>query len=256
MAEGFAAVFDRHPLGLGAGPDRYGERSGRGLGDAITAGFAFIELGTVTPEAEPGHNPGAAVLAACLARRPNSKDCAVGVSVGSRFAAAPQQIAGDWCIAIEMLESAADFFTINLSAPYYASLLQPGQGKVVIGALARARHALRAAVPLLVKLPFGRPPEDEAVSDLLPALADCGLDAVVVSSSPSATAAAGEHIALTRRICRLPVVATGGVRTPADLRHRLEAGASLVQVYSVYADKAATPGLPSLVDAARLYRRG
>lgn len=256
MAEGFAAVLDRHPLGLGAGPDRYGERSGRGLDDAIATGFAFVELGTVTPEPEPGHNPGAAVLAACLARRRNPKDCAVGVSVGSRFAAAPQQIAGDWCIAMEMLESVTDFVTINLSAPYYASLLQPGQKKAVIGALVRARHALPAAVPLLVKLPFGRPPDDEAVSGLLPALTDCGLDAVVVSSNPGATAAAAEHIALTRRICNLPVVATGGVRTPADLRHRLAAGASLVQVYSVYADITAAPGLPSLLDAARRHRGG
>ena len=31
---------------------------------------------------------------------------------------------------------------------------------------------------------------------------------------------------------RLPIVASGGVMTPADARAKLEAGASLVQVYT------------------------
>ena len=249
MAESLLARLGcRHPLGLGAGPDRYGERSGRGLADAVAAGFAFVELGTVTPAAEPDHNPGAAALAASLACRPLPRDCIVGINIGCRFAIAPARIADDWCTAIAAVGSIPRFVTINLSAPYYAPLLDAKLLNTVTDALACARHALPAALPLLVKLPFGRLLDEDGVAALLPTLASCGTDAIIVSSSALASHAAGAHIAQARA-SGLPIVASGGVRNPADLQDRLAAGAVLVQVYSAFAD-ATAPAMQPLMAAA------
>ncbi len=231
-----------HALGLSAGPDR----GGTGVAHAVAAGFAFIEAGTVTARPEPDHNPGAAFLAAQISNLDPHRRCVVGANFGSHFSTRPEGIATDWCDAFGILAPVAKFLTINLSAPYYACLLQAQNLSCVIdalGELARMRDR-RGSIPLLVKLPFGRKLEGESVASLLPHLAFCGVNGVVVSSANDALADVVLHIRTARSVGGLPVVASGGVRTVTDLLERLAAGAERVQVYSVFAE-----GDQSAVDA-------
>ncbi len=44
-----------NPLGLAAGFDKHGEL----IAEMQALGFGFVEVGTVTPRPEPGHNLGA-----------------------------------------------------------------------------------------------------------------------------------------------------------------------------------------------------
>lgn len=235
MAESaLRALGCRHPLGLGAGPDR----GGGGLDQAMDAGFSFVELGTVTPRAEPQHNPGAAALAACIAQRAPNPGCIIGVSIGAQFATPPKDIAADWRDAMSRVAAVARFVTINLSAPYYAPLLCHETIGILTAALATAAGARErpGTLPLLVKLPFGGAQGDEVVKLLLPRLASCGIGAIVVSSAAATVVSAVAHIVAARVGSGLPVVASGGVRTAADLHSRLEAGAELVQVYTAFVD--------------------
>lgn len=242
MAENdLSAVIGTHPLGLGAGPDR----GGSGLSAALTAGFASIEIGTVTAQPEPDHNPGVDALVRQLSII-DRQSCRVGVNIGSQFASLPSQVAKDWRTAMAVTAGQADFFTLNLSAPYYAGLLVADQHYILLGALATA--AAVAYQPLLVKLPFGRPDSEAGIACLLPFLKDCGVAGIVVSSG-NAQADAARHLRLAIETSGLPVIATGGVRTAADLRNRLAAGALAVQVYSVYAE-GGTTALAELVGAA------
>lgn len=228
----------RHVLGLGAGPDRGGSR----LNEAVDAGFAFVELGTVTPRPEPEHNPGADALAARMAAYRTHpglyRDCVVGVNFGSQFASPPESIASDWREAFTTLAAVSDFVTINLSAPYYASLLQMQNLACIVdalGSVARQRDQQRP-IPLLVKLPFGRKADDACVAALLPQLAASGVNGIVVSTVSDALTDVASHIQAAVSRGKLPIIATGGVRTGDDLLARLAAGADLVQIYSVFAN--------------------
>lgn len=223
-----SAVIGAHPLGLGAGPDR----GGGDLCVALATGFASIEVGTITALAEVDHNPGAVVLASRLSLIDRG-NCRIGVNIGSQFASSPSQIAANWRDAIAPLTELADFFTLNLSAPYYASLLMTENRQVVLAAISDI--AVNTRQPLLVKLPFGRPDAEGSIDWLLPRLRVAGIDAIVVSSG-TAQAEATRHLNQATTQSGLQVIATGGVRNSADLRARLDAGATSVQIYSVYVE--------------------
>jgi dihydroorotate dehydrogenase len=107
-------------------------------------------------------------------------------------------------------------------------------------------------VPLLVKLSPDL--SDAELDDALAAILGAGMDGVIATNttidrqglrSPLALESGGlsgaplreKHIAVLAKIVRrldgaLPVVAVGGVMGSADARARLDAGASLVQVYT------------------------
>lgn len=243
MAENdLSAVVGRHPLGLGAGP----ERGGGGLAAALAAGFASIEVGTVTAQPEPDHNPGAVALAQRLSTV-DRQACRIGVNIGSQFASVPSQIGADWLDAMAPLAKLANFFTLNLSAPYYTSLLSTESRSKVLDAIAVVADEITK--PLLVKLPFGRPAVAANVAWLLPLLGRSGIDSIVVSSNSDSANPPAAHIATAIAASGLPVIATGGVRTARDLQDRLSAGAVGVQIYSLFAENGSA-AVAALIDVA------
>lgn len=234
MPDCLSEVIGRHPIGLGAGPDRGGGR----LNAAIAAGFASIELGTVTAQPEPNHNPGANALATRLANMEHASSCRIGVNIGSQFASLAQQIADDWLAAFAPLRMHADYLTLNLSAPYYAALLEAENHPAVLAAIAtvaRARDHGRT-IPLLVKIPFGRRDVSIRLEELLPDLRSVGVNGLIVSTGVDTIDEAGNHIEMAKCTACLPVIATGGIRSTSDLEDRLSAGAVGVQVYTVFAE--------------------
>jgi dihydroorotate dehydrogenase len=163
-----------HPLGLAAGFDKNGDYL-----DALGGiGFSHVELGTVTPRAQPGNpkprmfripearalinrmgfnNKGAEHLIEQVSRSryPGIR----GISIGKNFDTALEDAQNDYVSCLRTVYPFADYIAVNVSSPNTAGLrdLQARDGlQRVLGALLTERRVLRQRygkqVPLLVKI--------------------------------------------------------------------------------------------------------
>jgi dihydroorotate dehydrogenase len=160
---------------------------------------------------------------------------------------------------MERFASLADYLAINVSSPNMIGLrrLQARQAlEGLLQALSDRREQLPGiggrTTPLLVKL---APDLDEAeLDDALEAILNTRMDGVIATNttierhklnSPRAVEAGGLSGApLTGRSTQLihhihqrtggslPIIGVGGVMSPSDARQKLDAGATLVQVYT------------------------
>jgi len=123
-------------VGLAAGMDKDGE-----FPRAVEAfGFGHAEVGTVTPEGQPGNpqprmfrypekevlvnrmgfnNKGAEAMNRCLSKNfPKGKrTMPVGVNIGKAKETPLDQAVEDYCTSFRVLADQADYFTINISSP-------------------------------------------------------------------------------------------------------------------------------------------
>jgi len=210
---------------------------------------------------------GAAYVAARLrGRRPPG--LVLGVNIGKQKATPLEQAADDYEALIDVFAPLADYLAVNVSSPNTPGLRRLQERGFLEGLLARlvTRRDERARelgrrVPLLVKLAPDLDPAQLAAA--LEAILATGVDGVIATNttlgreglrSPLASEEGGlSGAALTalstdvvRRIHeavgdRLPIVAVGGIMGPDDARAKLDAGATLLQLYTglVYAG----PGL-------------
>jgi dihydroorotate dehydrogenase len=163
-----------HPLGLAAGFDKNGDYL-----DALgSLGFSHIELGTVTPRAQPGNPkprmfriPGNCALINRMGFNNKGVDHLVsqlkrsrypgirGVSIGKNFDTPLEDAQSDFVTCLRKVYPYADYVAANVSSPNTARLreLQAPDGlQRILGSLLEERHALRQRhgknVPLLVKI--------------------------------------------------------------------------------------------------------
>lgn len=210
-----------NPVGLAAGFDKNGDCVD-GLGGL---GFGFVEVGTVTPRAQPGNprprlfrlpdqravinrmgfnNRGLDALVAAVARRRYRG--VLGINIGKNLDTPVVEAAGDYLTCLERVYPLADYITVNLSSPNTPGLRELQFGAYLedlLGALQERRRVLAAQsgrrVPLAVKIA----PDlaDEELSAIGRVLAAQGVDAVIatnttvsrqgVESSPHAGEAGG-----------------------------------------------------------------
>jgi len=193
------------PLGVAAGVDRDGRLAGR----LLSAGFSFVEVGTVTSERWFPHNPGAAAVAGNLAKRRGI----VAVNVGARRPGLGEDAAAECLAAMRTTADVADFFVLNMSSPR-----RRGDGFRQF--LQHARNAAPVGKPLLVKTCAA----DPRCGEILSAARAAGYDgAVAVADTPTLAAVARDHSGW-------PLISVGGVASTADVNARRAAGARLVQV--------------------------
>jgi len=198
-----------NPVGLAAGLDKNGDHI-----DALgTLGFGFLEVGTVTPRAQPGNprprlfripehealinrmgfnNRGVDHVAARLrARRYRG---IVGVNIGKNRDTPLERALDDYLFCLERVHATADYVTVNVSSPNTPGLrdLQSGPAlDALLGGLANGRHRLDAGaqrrVPLLVKI---APDLDDAGIDAVAAaVRRHGIDGVVATNTSADHAA-------------------------------------------------------------------
>lgn len=253
-------------LGLAAGYDKDG-LAWRGL---AYLGFGHIEVGTITPRPQPG-NPrprvfrlvadnalinrlgfpsrGAEFLARRLrGRRP--KGLVLGVNLGINKSTPLEKAVEDYTALIRVFSSLADYLTINVSSPNTPGLHQLQKSQPLSELLSElVRYK---STPLLVKL---SPDLDDAQLDsALDVLMQHKLDGVIATnttltrpalSSPAAGEAGGLSgvplAGLSRRLVgriytrtqgRLPIVAAGGILSLQDADAAINAGATLVQIFT------------------------
>lgn len=262
----------RNRVGLGAGFDKDGEAI-RGW---AALGFGFVELGTVTPQPQPGNarprlfrltadealinrmgfnNAGADAIARRIddARPHLPQGFVVGVNIGRNRDGDPD----DYPAAARALAGVADYLAINVSSPNtpgLRGLQEPDQLRRIVEAVADAARK----TPLVVKLSPDL--SDNERSALIATLADTPAAGLVVSNTTVTrpvrsrrlaqeagglsgrpllplTTAALEHVKGTG----LALIGSGGIAAAADVARVRRAGADLVQLWTgmIYAG----PGL-------------
>ncbi|HZP91748.1 MAG TPA: quinone-dependent dihydroorotate dehydrogenase [Burkholderiales bacterium] len=179
-----------NPVGLAAGLDKNAAHI-----DALAAlGFGFLEVGTVTPRAQPG-NPRPRLFripeARALVNRMGFNNCGVerlvrnversryrgvlGINIGKNFDTPIERAVDDYLYCLRGVYAHAGYVAVNISSPNTKDLRTLQQAPALerlLGALAEEREKLAAAhgrrVPLVIKIaPDLEASEIEAIARLL-----------------------------------------------------------------------------------------
>ncbi len=208
---------------------------------------------------------GAARVRARLAARSRTARGVVGVNIGANKDAADR--AADYARGVEELAAFADYLTVNVSSPNTPGLRDLQQADALDDLLARvleARAHVAGRKPVLLKIA-----PDLSLSEL-DAIVACArrreVDGLIVSNTTLSRPAALRERELAREAGGLsgrplfdlstrmlaqaflraegafPLVGAGGIDGPERAFAKIEAGASLVQLYSALVFKG--PGLP------------
>ena len=264
-----------NPVGLAAGLDKNG--------DAILGlsglGFGFIEIGTVTPRAQPGNpNPRLFRLPSAegvinrmgfnnlgvdhlLARVQGANFQGIlGINIGKNFDTPVENAADDYLYCLDKVYSHASYITVNVSSPNTPGLrtLQFGDSlRNLLNSLRERQEDLTVLhgkrVPLAIKIAPDM--SDEEIIDVANILIEPGMDAVIATNT-SVSRKGGEgmlhaeeagglsgapvreqstHVVrvLAQTLGgRLPIIAAGGITEGQHAAEKIQAGASLVQIYS------------------------
>lgn len=184
----------------------------------------------------------------------------VGINIGKNFDTPIERAEADYVLGLRAVYARADYVAVNISSPNTSNLRELQKGDAFTGllrSLANTRRDLQKETgkytPLAVKI---APDLDEAGLDFIAeALVEAGMDAVIatnttldrsrVAGHPRAEEAGGLSGAPVRERStevvrglanrlhgRLPIIGVGGIFSAEDAQEKLDAGASLVQVYS------------------------
>ncbi len=190
-----------NPLGMAAGYDKNAE-----VPEALLRlGFGFVEIGTVTPKAQPG-NPKPRIFrlpadeavinrfgfnsqghAASLARLKRcARDAMIGVNIGANKDSADR--IADYVSGIAAFAGVARYFTANISSPNTPGL-RDLQARDSLNALLTAilaerdRQAGRLEKPVPVFLKIAPDLTDEGLDDIAAEVLSHKLDGVIVSNT-------------------------------------------------------------------------
>lgn len=184
----------------------------------------------------------------------------LGINIGKNFDTPIERAADDYVYCMRQVFTVASYITVNISSPNTKNLRQLQQTQELdrlLGILADERRSLSAhhgkTVPLAVKIA----PDlaDDEIAQAAQLFISHGIDAVIatnttVSREGVAGLADGDQqgglsgaplkaraTAVVRKLAssldgRLPIIGVGGIFSAADAREKIDAGASLVQVYS------------------------
>ena len=202
-----------NPVGLAAGLDKNADHL-----DALGAlGFGFIEVGTVTPLAQPGNpkprmfrlaehqaiinrmgfnNEGLEHLVANVKRR--RYNGVLGINVGKNKDTPNDQSEQDYRKGIAAVYALADYITVNVSSPNTPGLrdLQFGDSlkQLLFGIKdeqTRCHQAQGRYVPIAVKIAPDM--DDEGVRFVASALLEAGLDGVIATNTTISREAVKGH---------------------------------------------------------------
>jgi len=262
-------------LGLAAGLDKNGECID-GFG---AMGFGHIEIGTVTPVAQPGNasprlfrvlesegiinrmgfnNEGVDKLIA------NVKDCnfkgVVGFNIGKNFSTPVDQGKNDYLLCMDKVYPHAGYIAINISSPNTPGLrsLQYGEAlHELLDALKTRQAELQEKYGKYVPLALKVAPDlsDEEIEDIAQSLLKYKIDGLIATNTTldremiKGMSHAGETGGLSGRPLQtkstvvigkfaailkgqIPIIGVGGIDSVIAAKEKIDAGASLVQIYS------------------------
>lgn len=259
----------KNPVGLAAGLDK----------DAVAyqqfsdLGFGFVEIGTITPKAQPGNekkrlfrliedsgiinrmgfnNSGVDVA---VERLKKNKGVLIGGNIGKNKITPNEEAVNDYKICFEKLFDYVDYFVVNVSSPNTPNLraLQDKEPLTkLLGELQKLNREKPKLKPILLKIA----PDltDEQLLDIIDIVKETQIAGVIATN----TTLSRENLKsenqkesgglsgkpLTKRSTEVirflseksgkafPIIGVGGIHTAEDAIEKLNAGASLVQLYT------------------------
>lgn len=264
-------------VGLAAGLDK-NARCIDGLG---AMGFGFVEVGTVTPQPQPGNpkprmfrlpqaqalinrlgfnNDGLDAFIANVKRSPFRRQGRIlGLNIGKNAATPIERANDDYLLGLAGVYPHADYVTVNISSPNTKNLraLQSDEAlDGLLGALAQRRETLAREhgrrVPLFVKI---APDLDEAQVEVIAAtLRRHGMDGVVATNTTvSRDAVQGmAHAQEVGGLSGAPVLAASN-RVIAQLRSALGAGFPIIGVGGILSAEDAVSKVRAGADVVQIY---
>jgi dihydroorotate dehydrogenase len=197
-----------NPVGLAAGLDK----NGLALPAWAAMGFGFVEIGTITANAQPGNpkprifrfpeeqalinrlgfnNDGADTIARRLRKLQDSgrrpERCRVGINIGKSKATPLAEATDDYLYSFRALQEFADYIVLNVSSPNTPGLRElqsPAALSALLGAIAKENAA---AKPIVVKIaPELSPSELEQIISVCESHAVAGIIATNTTLDHSA----------------------------------------------------------------------
>ncbi|MFU8803716.1 MAG: quinone-dependent dihydroorotate dehydrogenase [Bradymonadaceae bacterium] len=266
-----------NPVGLAAGFDK----DGRYFNALHALGFGFIEIGTVTGQAQEGNprprlfrlpedqallnrmgfnNAGSDGVAGNLVVQ--RIEPLLGINIGKTKVVPIEEAPSDYEESFRKLYPYGRYFVVNVSSPNTPGLRKL-QNREPLEELLRRLQTLNRSLadqrgeeprPLLLKI--APDIEDTQLDDILAVVKACELDGIMATNTTiereglrtpgqadlgtggvSGRPVRRRSLELIKAIYRktdgrLPIIGVGGIFTAADAMETIEAGASLVQVYT------------------------
>ena len=258
----------KNPLGLAAGFDKNAEA----IKTLMEFGFGFIEVGAVTPFAQLGNpkprlfrlkedsaiinrfgfnNDGMHEVSKRLSRRPSNG--IVGLNLGANKNSADR--ISDFATVFKTCSEFVDFATVNVSSPNTENLRELQSDKELrklLNVVIASRDSFKTKVPVFLKIAPDL--EQEELKNIALVAIDTRIDGIIATNttiSRNNLKSSYQHekgglsgapiFEMSTRVLaqlysitegKIPLIGVGGVFTGEQLFQKIQAGASLVQIYS------------------------
>ena len=263
-----AGLKFKNPLGLAAGFDKNAEA----IKPLLEFGFGFIEVGAVTPLAQIGNpkprlfrlkedsaiinrfgfnNDGMHEVSKSLSRRPSNG--IVGLNLGANKNSADR--INDFATVLKTCGEFIDFATVNVSSPNTENLRELQSDKELrklLNEVSAGQDDLKTKVPVFLKIAPDL--EQEELKNIALVAIDTRIDGIIATNttiSRNNLKSSYQHekgglsgapiFEMSTRVLaqlysitegKIPLIGVGGVFTGEQLFQKIQAGASLVQIYS------------------------
>ena len=257
-----------NPIGLAAGFDKNAEA----LHPLSKSGFGFVEVGAITPRAQPGNpkprlfrltedraainrfgfnNLGMAEAASRLATRPSIGT--IGLNLGANKDSVDR--AADFATVLETCGPNLDFATVNVSSPN-TEKLRDLQGKAALAGLLAGVMETRANLAIQIPIFLKIAPDltDDELAEIAEVAIESGISGIIATNTTldreglrskhrdqkGGLSGAPLFEKSTRVLARLskltagnmPLIGVGGISSAEQAYAKIKAGASAVQLYT------------------------
>jgi dihydroorotate dehydrogenase len=184
----------------------------------------------------------------------------LGINIGKNADTPIEKAADDYLLCLRALYPYASYITVNISSPNTKNLRQLQQGDALQDLLRtltneRKKLAVQHGKKIPLALKIAPDLSDEQIEQIALLLVEFGIDAVIatnttldrvgvenfphgseaggLSGAPVFEKSTGVVKALAQYLQgRVPIIGVGGIFSAADAQAKIDAGASLVQIYS------------------------
>lgn len=264
----------KNPVGLAAGFDKNAVL----YNELADLGFGFVEIGTVTPKAQPG-NPKKRLFrliedggiinrmgfnnegleAAIQQLKKNKHKIIIGGNIGKNTATAPENYTEDYVECFKGLHPYVDYFVLNVSCPNvssHAKLEDADYLKELITEIQKINHQQPKPKPVLLKIAPDL--NENQLDEIVDLVAETKIDGVVacntsvnreglktskerlieignggLSGKPVRERSTEVIRYLSEKSNKsFPIIGVGGIHSAEDALEKIEAGATLVQLYT------------------------